>query len=296
MNLNEELKKYKDIIEDELKNIFDEKNLPQKKVIESMKYSLLSGGKRLRPILLIKSCELVGGDIKKAIKFAIAMEMIHTYSLIHDDLPAMDDDDYRRGKPTNHKVYDESIAILAGDALLNYAYEIMIDEVIKNNYSKNHIDAMDKILKSAGYKGMIGGQVVDIISENKKIYEDILYFIHENKTSKLIEASLVAGAIIGGADKKDIELLNYYGRCIGISFQIRDDILDIIGDKELLGKNIGSDLENDKSTYVSIHGMDKSINDLNEYKEKTIDIMKSFDSQESLFFIELAEYLTKRVN
>ncbi|MGO1368805.1 MAG: polyprenyl synthetase family protein [Senegalia sp. (in: firmicutes)] len=296
MDLNIELKKYKNIIEDELKNIFMEKDLPQKKVIESMEYSLLSGGKRLRPILLIKSCELVGGDIKKAIRFAIAMEMIHTYSLIHDDLPAMDDDDYRRGKLTNHKVFEESIAILAGDSLLNFAYEIMIDEVIKNNYSKNYIDAMERILKSSGYKGMIGGQVVDILSENKKVDEETLYFIHKNKTAELIEASLVAGAIIGGATKEEIQLLNDYGRCIGISFQIRDDILDIIGDSELLGKDIGSDMKRDKTTYVSIHGMDKAIDDLNGYKEKSTNIMKKFNSKESNFFIDLAQYLTKRVN
>lgn len=296
MDLNIELKKYKNIIEDELKSIFIEKDLPQKKVIESMEYSLLSGGKRLRPILLIKSCELVGGDIKKAIRFAIAMEMIHTYSLIHDDLPAMDDDDYRRGKLTNHKVFEESIAILAGDSLLNFAYEIMIDEVIKNNYSKNYIDAMERILKSAGYKGMIGGQVVDILSENKKVDEETLYFIHKNKTAELIEASLVAGAIIGGATKEEIQLLNDYGRCIGISFQIRDDILDIIGDSELLGKDIGSDMKRDKTTYVSIHGMDKAIDDLNGYKEKSTNIMKKFNSKESNFFIDLAQYLTKRVN
>ncbi|MGO1818596.1 MAG: polyprenyl synthetase family protein [Senegalia sp. (in: firmicutes)] len=296
MDLNIELKKYKNIIEDELKNIFMEKDLPQKKVIESMEYSLLSGGKRLRPILLIKSCELVGGDIKKAIRFAIAMEMIHTYSLIHDDLPAMDDDDYRRGKLTNHKVFEESIAILAGDSLLNFAYEIMIDEVIKNNYSKNYIDAMERILKSAGYKGMIGGQVVDILSENKKVDEETLYFIHKNKTAELIEASLVAGAIIGEATKEEIQLLNDYGRCIGISFQIRDDILDIIGDSELLGKDIGSDMKRDKTTYVSIHGMDKAIDDLNGYKEKSTNIMKKFNSKESNFFIDLAQYLTKRVN
>ncbi|MGO1651971.1 polyprenyl synthetase family protein [Senegalia sp. (in: firmicutes)] len=296
MDLNIELKKYKNIIEDELKSIFIEKDLPQKKVIESMEYSLLSGGKRLRPILLIKSCELVGGDIKKAIRFAIAMEMIHTYSLIHDDLPAMDDDDYRRGKLTNHKVFEESIAILAGDSLLNFAYEIMIDEVIKNNYSKNYIDAMERILKSSGYKGMIGGQVVDILSENKKVDEETLYFIHKNKTAELIEASLVAGAIIGGATKEEIQLLNDYGRCIGISFQIRDDILDIIGDSELLGKDIGSDMKRDKTTYVSIHGMDKAIDDLNGYKEKSTNIMKKFNSKESNFFIDLAQYLTKRVN
>ncbi|MGO1712869.1 MAG: polyprenyl synthetase family protein, partial [Senegalia sp. (in: firmicutes)] len=224
------------------------------------------------------------------------LELMHSYSLIHDDLPAMDDDDYRRGKLTNHKVFEESIAILAGDSLLNFAYEIMIDEVIKNNYSKNYIDAMERILKSAGYKGMIGGQVVDILSENKKVDEETLYFIHKNKTAELIEASLVAGAIIGEATKEEIQLLNDYGRCIGISFQIRDDILDIIGDSELLGKDIGSDMKRDKTTYVSIHGMDKAIDDLNGYKEKSTNIMKKFNSKESNFFIDLAQYLTKRVN
>jgi len=291
-----ELEKYKNIVENELKKVLNDFDLPQQKIIESMRYSLLSGGKRLRPILLIKSCELFGGNIKSAIKISIAMEMIHTYSLIHDDLPAMDDDDYRRGQLTNHKVYDESIAILAGDALLNYAYELMLDEIITNDYSKEYIDAMNIISKSSGYKGMIGGQVVDIISEKKQIDYETLNFIHKYKTSKLIEASIIAGATIGGANTEQINILKKYSEYIGISFQIKDDILDIVGDKNILGKDIGSDIERKKSTYVSIYGMEKAKSDLNMYKEKAIEIMKKIESNESIFFMDLAEYLTKRVN
>ncbi|WP_130807134.1 polyprenyl synthetase family protein [Senegalia massiliensis] len=296
MDFYNELEKYKNIVENELKKVLNDLDLPQQKIVESMRYSLLSGGKRLRPILLIKSCELFGGNIKSAIKFSIAMEMIHTYSLIHDDLPAMDDDDYRRGQLTNHKVYDESIAILAGDALLNHAYEVMIDEVIANDYSKEYINAMNVISKASGYKGMIGGQVVDIISEKKQIDYKTLNFIHKYKTSKLIEASIIAGATIGGANTEQINILKKYSEYIGISFQIKDDILDIVGDKNILGKDIGSDIEKKKSTYVSIYGMEKSKSDLNMYKEKAIEIMKKIESDESIFFMDLAEYLTKRVN
>ncbi|MBS4536212.1 polyprenyl synthetase family protein [Clostridium sp. D2Q-14] len=296
MKLQEELMKYKILIEDELKKVIPQKNVPQKILLESMEYSLLSGGKRLRPILLLKSCELFDGDIEDAIPFAVAMEMIHTYSLIHDDLPAMDDDDYRRGNLTNHKIYGEGMSILAGDSLLNYAYEIMLKVLIEKKEQLKYIDAMNVIAKAAGFNGMIGGQVVDIDSENKEINSETLDFIHLNKTAALIEASLVAGAIIGEGDSKEIQLLKDYGRLVGISFQIRDDILDIIGDKEKLGKDIGSDVDNDKSTYVSIHGMDKALNDLKNYKNQAIRIMKKFDKDRSEFFIELSDYLMSRTN
>lgn len=296
MDLQEELNKYKILIEDELKRIIPKEDIPQKTILEAMEYSLLSGGKRLRPILLLKSCELVNGDIKDAIPFAIAVEMIHTYSLIHDDLPIMDDDDYRRGYLTNHKVYGDGMAVLAGDGLLNFAYETMLNSLIDKEDIKKYINAMNVIAKSAGFNGMIGGQVVDIASENKKINSETLDFIHLNKTSALIEASLVAGAIIGEGSSKEIQALKDYGKLIGISFQIRDDILDIIGDKEKLGKDIGSDIENDKSTYVSIHGMDKAINDLKEYKNKAIEIISEFDENKIKFFIKLSDYLTIRNN
>ncbi|MBS4539982.1 polyprenyl synthetase family protein [Clostridium sp. D2Q-11] len=296
MNLQQDLKRYKILIEEELKKVFPKDNIPQEIILESMEYSLLAGGKRLRPILLLKSCELVNGNVQEAIPFAIAMEMIHTYSLIHDDLPAMDDDDYRRGNLTNHKVYGDGLAILAGDGLLNYAYEIMLKTVIENKYSNKFIDAMNEIANSAGFNGMIGGQVVDIISENKEISPKILDFIHLNKTSALIEASLVAGGIIGEANSQEIQLLRDYGKYIGVSFQIRDDILDIVGDQKILGKDIGSDIDKEKSTYVSIHGMDKSIIDLETYRDKAIKIMSKFDKNKATFFVELADYLTVRDN
>lgn len=296
MNLDKELKKYKLFIEEELKNLFNKDNLPQKIVIQAMEYSLLAGGKRLRPTLLLKSCELFSGEVKKALPFALAMEMIHTYSLIHDDLPAMDDDDYRRGSLTNHKVYGEGIAILAGDGLLNYAYEIMLNSIVENGYSKKYIDAMRVIAAAAGIKGMIGGQVVDIISENKHIESEILDFIHLNKTSALIEASLVAGAIIGGANFEEINLIKDYGRLIGVSFQIRDDVLDIVGDQEILGKDIGSDIKKEKSTYVSTHGMEKSLKDLEDKRNNAVKIMEKFSNANSEFFMQLADYLTIRNN
>jgi geranylgeranyl diphosphate synthase type II len=263
-------------------------------VFESMRYSVFAGGKRLRPILMLAACDFVGGYEKDVLPFCCAIEMIHTYSLIHDDLPAMDDDDFRRGKPTNHKVYGEGIAVLAGDGLLNYAYEIMLQSILQDSSDpKRKITAMGEIARAAGIYGMIGGQVVDLASENKSIDGDTLDYIHNHKTAALIVAAIRAGAIIGGADDHTLHCLTEYGKCIGLGFQITDDLLDILGNEQKLGKKVGSDIENHKSTYPSIHGIDPSIAKVQELFRKSLAALQEYDHK-SAFFANLADYLVKR--
>ncbi|SFJ02616.1 Farnesyl diphosphate synthase [Terrisporobacter petrolearius] len=265
----------------------------QQTVIQAMNYSLKAGGKRLRPILTLESCKIVGGKEEDAIPFAVAIEMIHTYSLIHDDLPALDNDDLRRGKPTNHKVFGEAMATLAGDALLNYAFEIMLSSSIDKKDSNKYLKAINEVAKHAGIYGMIGGQVVDVESENKIIDKDKLDFIHLNKTAAMIIGCMRAGAIIGGASEEELEKVTKYGKNIGLSFQIVDDILDITGDEAKLGKPIGSDIENSKSTYPSLLGLEKS----RQIARQLIDEGKSsIDdlSSEIDFLNQLGDYIISR--
>lgn len=258
MQFKKTLKEKSDYIEKLLKEYMPKEEGYQKTVIEAMNYSLSAGGKRLRPILTLEACRAVGGNEEDAIPFAMAIEMIHTYSLIHDDLPALDNDDLRRGRPTNHKVYGEAMAILAGDSLLNYAFEVMLKNSINKEDSNKYLKAINEIAKTSGVYGMIGGQVVDIESENITIEKEKLDFIHLNKTAAIMIGCMRAGAIVGGADKEKLEHISTYGKNIGLAFQIVDDILDIIGDESKLGKNVGSDIENNKSTYPSLLGLEKS--------------------------------------
>lgn len=295
MNLKEDIKKYKNIVDIELERLLSLENIPQKTVLESMRYSIFAGGKRLRPILAIKACELFNGNIDDVITFASAIEMIHTYSLIHDDLPAMDDDNYRRGKLTNHKVYGEAIAMLAGDGLLNLAYETMIQKIIDApDLNERYQKAFKVVAKSAGVYGMIGGQVVDILSNDKKISKETLDFIHSMKTSALIESSILSGALIGGANEDDILKLTEFGKTIGMLFQIRDDILDKIGEAEKLGKDIGSDEENNKTTYVTFYGLEDAIKLSKELYEYALTLLEEFNTDKVLFFYELTKYLLHR--
>ncbi len=258
MEFNKLLKERSSYIEDILKQYMPKEEGYQKTIMESMNYSLNAGGKRLRPILTLEACKLVGGNEADAIPFAAAIEMIHTYSLIHDDLPALDNDDLRRGRKTNHIVYGEDIAILAGDALLNYAFEVMLSTSLDKDNPKKYLRAINEIAKSVGIYGMIGGQVVDVQSENIKISKEKLDYIHNNKTAAIIIGCMRAGAIIGDADDRDLEKITKYAKNIGLSFQIVDDILDIIGDESKLGKKVGSDIENNKSTYPSLIGLEES--------------------------------------
>lgn len=293
MSFKSSLKYRVDYIEKLLKEHMPEEKGYQKTIFEAMNYSLKAGGKRLRPILTLEACRIVGGNEEDAIPFAIAIEMIHTYSLIHDDLPALDNDDLRRGVPTNHKVYGDAMAILAGDGLLNYAFEIMLKSSIGKENPAKYLNAINEIAKSSGVYGMIGGQVVDIESEDKKIEMEKLDFIHLNKTAAIIVGCMRAGAIIGDATEEQLENITKYATNIGLSFQIADDILDITGDESKLGKKVGSDIDNNKSTYPSLIGLEKSkeiANDLiNEAKTRISNIKGDTE-----FLNDLAEYIVAR--
>ena len=270
----------------------------QRRVTESMNYSFISGGKRIRPLFMLESYRLFGGDdLSKISPFMAAIEMIHTYSLIHDDLPAMDNDDYRRGRPTNHKMFDEATAILAGDGLLNLAFETISkamneeDDII---VLRRMVYANSVLANKAGIYGMIGGQMVDLMMENKTDTElDTLLFIHKHKTAALIEAALMIGAIMAGADDEEIEKIEKVGDNTGLAFQIRDDILDIIGDSIKLGKSVGSDEKNDKTTYVKIKGLEESQKDLESLSKEARDIVIGIAGKET-FLSDLIEYLVNR--
>jgi len=228
------------------------------KIYEAMRYSLLAGGKRLRPILCLATCELVGGTVEMAMPTACALEMVHTMSLIHDDLPAMDNDDYRRGKLTNHKVYGEDIAILAGDGLLAYAFEYIAAQT-QNVPAGRVLQVIARLARAVGASGLVGGQVVDLESEGKSnIQEETLNFIHTHKTGALLEACVVCGGILAGATDGDQERLSGYAKNIGLAFQIVDDILDITATQEELGKTAGKDLQAQKATYPSLWGLEVS--------------------------------------
>ena len=293
MEFKNVLKEKIDYIETLLNEYMPKEEGYQQTIMKAMNYSLKAGGKRLRPILTLESCKIVGGREEDVIPFAMAIEMIHTYSLIHDDLPALDNDDLRRGKPTNHKVFGDGMATLAGDALLNYAFEIMLSSSIDKKDSNKYLKAINEIAKHAGIYGMIGGQVVDVESENKIIDKDKLDFIHLNKTAAMIIGCMRAGAIIGGASDEELEKITKYGENIGLSFQIVDDILDITGEEDKLGKPIGSDIANHKSTYPSLLGLEKSreiARQLIEEAKSSIDGLSS----EIDFLNQLGDYIISR--
>lgn len=291
MKLKEYFSLHKSIVEAKLESYVESQaEIPI--IYEAMKYSLLAGGKRLRPIMAIMACELFDGDINEVMSFACSIEMIHTYSLIHDDLPPMDNDDYRRGKLTNHKVFGEGFAILAGDALLNKAFEI-IHQALINNPKHENIKAAAYISKASGTQGMIGGQCIDLYYENKAINLDILNAMHDKKTGAMIRAPLVAGALIAGAKEEDVQRLEKFGQLIGLAFQISDDILDVEGSTEKLGKKTGSDANNNKSTFVSYYGIDKSkemAKDIIQEAQNIIDVY----GNKGLLLKELSNYIIER--
>lgn len=227
-------------------------------VHRAMRYSVLAGGKRLRPILVIAGAEAAGGNAEEVMDTACALELIHTYSLIHDDLPAMDDDDYRRGRLTNHKVFGEAIAILAGDALLTLAFKLVADNTALVNDARVLRDVVAELADAAGTCGMVGGQVVDIESEGKAVTTETLEYIHRHKTAALIRASLRVGALLAGGDDKSVKAIGEAGSDLGLAFQIVDDILDVEGNLEELGKTAGSDERKQKATYPALHGLEAS--------------------------------------
>ncbi|NLK63894.1 MAG: polyprenyl synthetase family protein [Tissierellia bacterium] len=280
------------IIDEYLGQVIEAKENPQKKIYEAMNYSLLSGGKRLRPVFFLGAYELFKDDIKEALPFACSMEMIHTYSLIHDDLPAMDNDDYRRGKLSNHKKFGEATAILAGDGLLNKAYEIGLEAAIKLR-SINAIKALKTIADSSGTEGMIGGQVIDMDCEVKISSIEELKHMYALKTGAIIKSSVTAGAILAGANEEEIRTLGTYAQKIGLAFQIEDDILDITSTQEKLGKAIGSDAANNKITYLTFKSIDEAKKDIEKFTEEAIESLSIFGDR-AIYLIELAKYLTRR--
>lgn len=259
-------------------------------IYEAMEYSLFAGGKRLRPILVMAGCELCGGDVSRVMPLACAVELIHTYSLIHDDLPAMDNDDYRRGKPTSHRVFGDGIAVLAGDGLLNYAFEVMLDLYPLDG---GNLKAVKEIARAAGVTGMIGGQVMDLHYEGKRAGIDELKEMHLRKTGALICASLLAGALSAGCSDAECENIQKCGKNLGLAFQIRDDILDVIGKEETLGKNVGSDASKSKSTYVSVLGLDELIRLVKKLIDEAKESLAAF-GEKAEFLIKLADSLIDR--
>lgn len=272
-----------------------------KTVMKAMNYSLMAGGKRLRPMLIAETYRFFGGeDMTVTAPFMAAIEMIHTYSLIHDDLPALDNDDYRRGRLTNHKVFGEAMAILAGDGLLNYAYETAskaFDAAKDYETLSRTAKAMQILAHKPGIYGMIGGQTADVELEGQSFGQDVLSFIHENKTSALIECSMMIGAVLAGADEAQIADIERAAKLIGISFQVQDDILDVTGDEALLGKPLHSDEKNEKTTYVTLYGLEGAMKEAERLSDEAMAILTktaSENDRKNPFLFELIESLVHR--
>lgn len=272
------LSRRKALVETSLEKIFPPASGLQKRVVEAARYSLFAGGKRLRPILCLAAAEVVGCDIEPVLPAACALEMIHTYSLIHDDLPAMDNDDFRRGVPTNHKVYGEAIAILAGDALLTEAFEYLAQCANDSVSPDKVIEVIRIAVKAAGYRGMIGGQVIDLECENQKVSVATVEYMHIHKTGALLSGSLEIGSILGGGDPAQTKALKNYGHHFGLAFQITDDLLDVEGDPVLMGKTPGSDAARNKMTYPALLGITQSREAAKEHVESSLEALSGFDA------------------
>ena len=281
-------------IEEILKKHLPKQEGHQKLIMEAMEYSVMAGGKRLRPMLMNETFRLFGGEGSIVEPFMAAIEMIHTYSLVHDDLPAMDNDDFRRGRKTTHVVYGEAMAILAGDALLNYAFETAAKAF--SEYPEKSLEigkALQVLAGKAGIYGMIGGQVVDVESEGKKISKDILDFIHELKTSALIESSMMIGAILAGASEEAVKDIEKVAKNVGIAFQIQDDILDVTSTTEVLGKPVLSDEKNEKTTYVNLVGLEKAKEYVETISMEAIKLLEKYEKEDK-FLNELLKSLIDR--
>ena len=288
------LKEKTDFFETELKKELEELSYPET-IAKGMEYAILNGGKRLRPFLLFVTLELLNQNIEKGIKSAIALEMIHSYSLVHDDLPALDNDDYRRGKLTTHKVFGEAEGILIGDSLLTYAFYVLSQKNLELLSSEQIVNIISKTSEYAGIDGMIGGQMIDIQSENKKIDLETLKYIHSHKTGKLIKLPIEIACIIANLEKDKREVLEEYADLIGLAFQVKDDILDVEGTFEDLGKPVGSDVDLRKATYPSILGMEESKKILNNTVEKAKKIVKNnFGEEKGKVLISLADFIKDR--
>ena len=291
MEFKDELNKKAMLINRELEKYVRSGECPEKVLNQSMEYSLMAGGKRIRPVLIMATYELFDNDVEKVFPFAVAMEMVHTFSLIHDDLPGIDNDDYRRGKLTNHKKFNEATAILAGDSLLNYAYNLIINDIINNSEDKEQkLQALKEL--SFGIDRMIAGEYIDTEFEGREISSQYLEYMHENKTGALIKASVRIGAIMAGASQADIDKLTVYAEKIGLAFQVKDDILSEIGDIKELGKPVGNDKERGKCTYTTKYGIEKAQEMLKTITEEAIEAIEAFDNSD--FLKELALYIANR--
>lgn len=295
MNLHNYLQEKAILIDQTLDALLPNKDVYPQVIHEAIRYSLFAGGKRLRPILCLASSEALGKKSECLLPVACSLEMIHTYSLIHDDLPAMDNDDYRRGKLTNHKVYGEGIAVLAGDVLLTLAFETLAKSLQERKEINpvQILQVIQEIAHASGSQGMIGGQVVDLQSEGKTIDKETLEYIHTHKTGALFCASIRAGAILAGATEDELEALTLYAQNFGLAFQITDDLLDLHGDQQKLGKPIGSDVKNKKATYPSLYGFEKSEHLAKDALDKAISSLVNLPG-DTKPLVMLAQYLLKR--
>lgn len=293
MNFKQELKTYQQIVNEELEKYVVKETCPEEILNKSKEYSLLAGGKRLRPILVLATYQIFKKDIQEAMPYAMAIELVHNFSLIHDDLPGIDNDDFRHGKPTNHKQFNEATAILAGDALLNQAYM-----VISEDLKKSKIEDMQKKIQvfqefTQGVDRMIAGEYVDTEYEGKKINDEYLEYIHKNKTGALLKLCVRMGAILANCSDEDLENLTSYAEKIGLAFQIKDDILSEEGDEKILGKPVGNDKKMEKATYVSKYGLQGAKDILEEITKEAIDTLEKYDERAE-FLKELALYIKNR--
>ncbi len=294
VDLTEYLSQHKTMVNTALDRLLPGEAKPPQRLNQAIRHSLMNGGKRLRPILVLASAQAVGGASENLLPFACALECIHTYSLIHDDLPAMDDDDLRRGRPTCHKQFDEATAILAGDALLTMAFELAA-RPIKGVSASDSLAMVAQLAQDAGIHGMVGGQMMDMQAENRAVELTELQYIHIHKTGALIRSSCMAGACLGGGGKKQVKKIKRYGEAIGLAFQIADDILDVVGDSKVMGKSAGQDQQNAKATYPALMGLGRARDEAEFLVSEALDALDGFsDAADPLRAI--AGYITKRTH
>ena len=285
---------YRSLVEDRLPSELATLGSIPERLLEAMNYSLLAGGKRLRPVMLLAACEMAGGKTEEALPFALALEMIHTYSLIHDDLPAMDNDDLRRGRPTNHKVFGDGLATLAGDGLLNGATEIMARAAL-NMSDLRGLRALEAVMRHAGVTGMIAGQAIDLAAEGQAPGEELLHEIHRHKTADLLQAPMESGLLLACAPEEAVQAGLEYGLHLGLAFQMTDDLLDVTGETEILGKQTGMDEARGKMTWINLRGVEGTRRDAETQVAMAIHALRGMDGMDTSFFARLAQDTLNRV-
>ena len=294
MNFQDELTKRTDEIEKGIREFLPKEEGFAKSMAQAMNYSMLAGGKRLRPLLMQETYRLFGGKEKVIRPFMTGMEMIHTHSLIHDDLPALDNDDYRRGRLTTHKVYGEAMGILSGVALLNYAYETMLLAFEPTAYPERVIRGLSVMAEKTGIHGMLGGQSVDVENDGTPLTKEMLDYIYRNKTSALIEAAMMTGAILAGADENSVAIIEEAAGKIGLAFQIQDDILDVTSTEEELGKPVHSDEKNNKVTYVTLFGIEEASRQVKELSEDAVSLLKGLNKNNEFLYLLVEKLINRR--